>query len=236
MNHEPVLAVEALAYTYPDGTRALDGVSFTVAPGEHVAVVGANGAGKSTLLLQLVGLLHGTGSIRAAGMTLGRDTLPAVRRAVGLVFQDPDDQLFCPTVAEDVAFGPRQQRLPQPEIERRVTAALAAVDLSGQERRPPHHLSLGQRKRAAIAAVLAMEPQVLVLDEPTGSLDPRSRRGLIHLLAGLGKTLVIATHDLPLLGALCQRVLVLSAGRLIADTTPAALLGDKPLLDAAGLD
>lgn len=230
-----ILAVDHLGYAYPDGTRALEGVSFTVAPGERLAVVGANGAGKSTLLWHLNGLVRGTGRVVVDGLVLDRSSLAAIRRRVGLVFQDPDDQLFCPTVAEDVAFGPRQARLPEAEVQRRVASALAAVGMAGLGHRPPHHLSLGQRKRAAIAAVLAMEPAVLVMDEPTSGLDPRGRRELIALLAGLGCTLVIATHDLPLLTGLCPRVLVLADGRLIADTASSTLLADGALMDAAGL-
>lgn len=230
-----ILAVENLGFSYPDGTCAVAGVSFAVARGEHVAVVGANGAGKSTLLWHLNGLLTGSGRVVVDGVALSRSSVAAIRRQVGLVFQDPDDQLFCPTVAEDVAFGPRQARLPGGEVQRRVDAALAAVGLNGLGHKAPHHLSLGQRKRAAIAAVLAMEPAILVMDEPTSGLDPRGRRELVTLLADLGCTLVIATHDLSLLATLCPRVLVLAEGRLLADTASASLLADEALMDAAGL-
>ena len=235
MNSAPVLQVADLAYRYGDGTVGLAGLSFAVNAGERVAVVGANGAGKSTLFHCLVGLLPASGRITVAGLNLERKTLAELRRRVGLVFQDPDDQLFCLSVAEDVAFGPRQQRLPAAEVDRRVTTALAAVGLTEVGHKPPHHLSLGQRKRAAIASVLAMQPDVLVLDEPSGHLDPRSRRELLDLLKNLDRTLLVATHDLPLVAALCQRVLVLAAGRLLADTTPEALLGNSRLLDEAGL-
>ena len=232
----PAVSVEGLSYAYPDGTPALEGVGFAIARGEHLAVVGANGAGKSTLLLHLNGLLRGRGRVAIDGLELATGSLAEIRRRVGFAFQDPDDQLFCTTVGEDVAFGPRQQRLPEPEVAIRVAAALAAVDAAGLAGRHPHHLSLGQKKRVAIAGVLACRPSVIVLDEPTSSLDPRARRELIATLAGLGCTLVIATHDLPMVHDLCRRVLVLGAGRVIADGPPERILADRAVLAAAHLD
>jgi cobalt/nickel transport system ATP-binding protein len=235
MTEAPILAITDLVFSYPDGTRALAGVSVSVLRGERVAVVGANGAGKSTFLLHLNGLLRGQGRIAVDGVVLDKHSLSAIRRRVGFVFQDPDDQLFCPTVADDVAFGPRQQRLPPDTVACRVTTALAAMDIRDLAQRHPHHLSLGQKKRAAIATALASEPDILVLDEPTSSLDPRSRRELIALLEGLDRTLVIATHDLPLVHHLCQRVLVLHAGRILADGPPSVILHDQHLIDTAHL-
>lgn len=232
---DPALAITDLVFAYPGGARALDGIACTLATGGRLALVGANGAGKSTLLLTLNGLLRGTGRIVVDGLELSDANLPAIRRRIGYVFQDPDDQLFCPSVAEDIAFGPRQARLPESEVARRVAAALAAVGIADLASRPPHQLSLGQKKRAAIATALAGDPAILVLDEPTSSLDPRSRRELIALLSGLDRTLVVATHDLPLVRQLCDRVLVLQGGRVIADGTPAAVLDDARLLDEAGL-
>lgn len=228
------IEVVDLAYRYPDGTDALAGIGFAVRPGERVALVGANGAGKSTLLLHLNGLLRGSGRIMVGGELLTDASVAAVRRRVGLLFQDPDDQLFCPSVADDVAFGPRQRRRPESEVRRLVADSLAAVGLAGVEAKHPHLLSLGQKKRAALAAVLACEPEVLVLDEPSAGLDPRGRRELIALLRGLGRTLVVASHDFALVGELCTRVVVLHRGRVLADGPP-GILADAPLLAAADL-
>lgn len=235
MSDAPIIAVEDLHFAYPDGTLAIDGITVSLHRGEHVAVVGANGAGKSTFLLHLNGLLQGKGRIQIDGVPLDASSLAIIRRRVGFVFQDPDDQLFCPTVADDVAFGPRQQRLPAATVQCRVESALTAVGISDLAKRHPHHLSLGQKKRAAIATVLASQPDILVLDEPTSSLDPRSRREFLALLRGLDCTLVLATHDLPAVRDLCQRVLVLKDGRILADGPPSIVLGDQNILDDAHL-
>jgi len=223
------------AFVYPDGTSALAGISLRIAAGERVAILGANGAGKSTLLLLLNGLLRGGGTIEVDGVRLDGGTLRTIRQRVGLVFQDPDDQLFCPSVREDVAFGPRQAGLPEAEVQTRVAEALAAMDIMALAARHPHHLSLGQKKRAAIAAVLAMRPAVLVLDEPSASLDPRTRRELIARLAALPCTLVVASHDLALVRELCPRTVILDAGRVAADGATASLLDDGALLARCGL-
>jgi cobalt transport protein ATP-binding subunit len=235
MNAAPALLVEDLTFRYPDGTAALAGVSFTLAPGEKLALLGPNGAGKSTLLLHLNGLLRGTGRIVVGGLPLTDGNLKEVRRKVGLVFQSPDDQLFCPTVFDDVAFGPRNLGLPEEEARERATRSLAAVGLAGQEQRSAYHLSWGEKKRAALATVLSLEPEVLALDEPVAFLDPRGRRELLELLRRLGGTQLVATHDLPLAEALCTRGVVLSRGRVAAEGPVAELRADRALLEAHGL-
>ncbi|MCG3178903.1 MAG: Energy-coupling factor transporter ATP-binding protein EcfA3 [Phycisphaerae bacterium] len=235
MTGEPLIDIRDLTFSYPDGTRALSGLTVSIHAGQRVGLVGPNGAGKSTLLLHLGGMLSGTGSIRVAGSPMDRSHLRAIRAAVGLVFQNPDDQLFCPTVAEDLAFGPRNMKLDEHEVRHRVTAALAAVGLADRGGKSPFHLSFGERKRAAIATVLTMRPQAIVLDEPTSNLDPRGRREIIALLERLGGTQVVATHDLELVRQLCGRVLVLSGGRLVADGPPGEVLADESFLLAHGL-
>jgi len=228
--------IEDLRYTYPDGTAALRGVSLRLERGERLGLLGPNGAGKSTLLLHLNGLLGGEGEIRIAGERVEPGTLRSIRRRVGLVFQNPDDQLFMPRVFDDVAFGPLNAGHDGEEVRRRVARALAQVGMSGAEQRPPHHLSLGQKKRVAIATVLVLDCEVLVLDEPAAGLDPRGRRGMINLLRELPLTQIIATHDLDFALELCTRAAVLDEGRLIAEGDPAELLRDHALLEAHGLE
>ncbi len=226
-----------LHFAYPDGLEALKGVDLVIARGEKVALIGPNGAGKSTLMLHLNGInTPSHGEVRIGGMKVERSTVKRVRAEVGLVFQDPDDQLFSPTVFEDVAFGPLHMGVPDEEIHRRVEAALAAVGMSGFERRLPHHLSLGQRKRVALATVLSMEPSVLVLDEPSAGLDPRGRRELIGLLRGLPQTLLVSTHDMRLVADVFPRVIVMDDGRVVADGPTASVLADSTLLEAHGLE
>jgi cobalt/nickel transport system ATP-binding protein len=220
-----VIRARDLRHTYPNGVVALDGVTLDVQTGERVAILGPNGAGKTTLMLHLNGLLKGDVAVT--------DGTP-LRRAVGLVFQDPDDQLFMPTVREDVAFGPLNLKLA--DVERRVADALHAVRMDEHSGRAPHQLSLGQKRRVAIATVLAMDPRVLVLDEPSANLDPRTRRELMELLAELDRTLLIVTHDLPLAGRLCERAVILSAGRIVADGPCLELLADTELLAAHDLE
>lgn len=230
-----MLELTNVGFRYPDGTVALADLSLRLADGERVAVLGANGAGKSTLLQLLNGLLRGSGGVAVDGLVLGPATLRQIRQRVGLVFQDPDDQLFCASVRDDIAFGPRQAGLSGDAVQERVDEALAAMRIGSLASRHPHHLSLGQKKRAAIAAVLAMRPSLLVLDEPSASLDPRTRRELIALLAALPCTLLVASHDLALVRELCPRSIILDTGRLAADGPTAELLGDSDLLACTGL-
>ncbi|MCU0505417.1 MAG: ATP-binding cassette domain-containing protein [Chloroflexi bacterium] len=229
--------VEHLHFAYPDGYEALKGVDLAMAQGEKVALVGPNGAGKSTFMLHLNGInTPAHGSVRIGGTLVERATLKRIRAAVGMVFQDPDDQLFSPTVFDDVAFGPLHMGIPEPEIHARVERALASVGMAGLERRLPHHLSLGQRKRVALATVLAMDPSVLVFDEPSAGLDPRGRRELIGLLQGLEQTLLVSTHDMRLVAEVFPRVVVMDDGRIVADGPTDEVLADDPLLLAHGLE
>jgi cobalt/nickel transport system ATP-binding protein len=235
-----LLSVRNLAFCYPDGHEALRGVSFEMGPGERVALIGPNGAGKSTLLLHLNGLLPDRAPARPAiavdRLPLVEANLPEVRRRVGLLFQDPDDQLFCPTVWEDVAFGPRQLGVTEPRLSERVTESLAEVGLAGFEDRLPHHLSRGEKRRACLAGLLACDARLLVLDEPTSDLDPRGRRELMGLLARLPIGQLIATHDLEFAVEICPRTIVLDAGRIVADGPTRELLDDEPLMLAHGLE
>lgn len=236
MSHHTVEAMD-LHHAYPDGTVALRGVSFRITHGESVAIVGENGAGKSTLLLHLNGYLAPTGGdVRVGGIPLNRDTLPAVRRTVGMVFQDPDDQLFMPTIFEDVAFGPLNLGLPPEEVEGRVAKALETVGMAGLGGRPPYKLSGGEKRAAAIATVLVMEPDILVMDEPSANLDPRSRRRLIELLGSFSHTKIIATHDLDMALDLCGRTLVLHEGRIAADGPTRDILRDESILGPCSLE
>jgi cobalt/nickel transport system ATP-binding protein len=229
--------IEHLHFVYPDGFEALRGIDLHIAAGEKVALVGPNGAGKSTLILNLNGILEPThGVVRIGGEVVDRRSVRRVRALVGLVFQDPDDQLFSPTVYEDVAFGPLHMGVAQDEIHGRVERALASVGMTGVERRMPHRLSLGQRKRVAIATVLSMDPTILVLDEPTSGLDPRGRRELIRLLGGMPQTMIVSTHDMRLVAELFPRMLIMDDGRLVADGPTEALLDDAALLEAHGLE
>jgi len=231
------ITVDDLSFAYPDGTRALDGVSFGAGHGEAIAVVGANGAGKSTLLLHLNGLLTPEhGSVDIGGVPVTKATLPDIRRTVGMVFQDPDDQLFMPTVAEDVGFGPLNLGLAPEEVAARVHAALARVGAEHLAERPPYHLSGGEKRVVAIATVLAMEPKVLVMDEPSSGLDPRARRRLIDLLESFEHTRLVATHDLDLAATLCERTIVLGRGRVLADRPTADVFRDDALLETGGLE
>ena len=238
------LELRDLRFSYPDGSEALGGVDLRVAEGECVGLIGPNGAGKSTLLLHLNGILPEFGGrreasqsgIRVFGEPISPANLRSIRRAVGLLFQDPDDQLFCPTVFEDVAFGPRQFGLADADVRGAVERALAMVGLAGFETRAPHRLSGGEKRRVCLAGVLACEPRILVLDEPTSNLDPRGRRELKALLATIPATKIIATHDLELVVQLCTRAVVLDGGKIVAEGPPVDLLADEPLMLAHGLE
>jgi cobalt transport protein ATP-binding subunit len=227
----PSLRVSGLAFAYPDGSPALAGVDLTVQPGERVALLGPNGAGKTTLVLQLNGVLRpSAGTVEVGGLPVVKEHLQEIRRRVGIVFQDPDDQLFMPTVTEDVAFGPANFGVRGVELEARVHAALTAVDMTALAERSPLHLSGGQRRRVALATVLACHPEVLVFDEPSSNLDPLARRELAEVLLRLDRTMLMVTHDLPYALQLCPRSVVLDEGRVVADGPTRELLADPELL------
>jgi cobalt/nickel transport system ATP-binding protein len=237
----PAIDVHDLSYRYEQSGDALSSITFGVQAGECLGIVGPNGAGKSTLLQHLNGLLPDTPSDHANGVSvlgqaMTRRTLPEIRRQVGLLFQDPNDQLFCPTVFEDVAFGPRQMGLSEAEVQSRVFGSLAKMGLGGFESRLPHRLSLGEKRRVCLAGVLACDPEILVLDEPTSGLDPAGKRELKQILRQLKATIIIATHDLELVVELCARTLLLNQGRLIAQGPTVEILSDEPLMLANGLE
>jgi cobalt/nickel transport system ATP-binding protein len=234
----PAVIVSDLTYAYPDGVRALAGLSFSIPPGESVGLLGPNGAGKTTLFLCLCGVLKTMlGAVRVAGLDPAdpaqRKQLPA---QVGVAFQNSDDQLFSPTVFDDVAFGPLNLGLPADEVKERVTSALGQVEMTGQEQRVPFHLSGGEKRRAALAGVLAMRPSVLLLDEPSMFLDPRGRRELIRIINDLPGTKLIATHDLALVRQTCSRVLLLDHGELVADGPAEQIMRDAALMEKHGLE
>jgi cobalt/nickel transport system ATP-binding protein len=229
--------ITRLSYSYPDGTRALEAIDFDVRVRERVALVGPSGAGKSTLLLHLNGILRGTGTVRVMGQSIAEGDLRSIRRQVGLVFQDPNDQLFCPTVLEDVVFGPLNLGMNREEIPARAAEALRNVGLEQATRsRSSHHLSHGERKRVALASVLVMNPAILVLDEPTANLDPRNRRQLIELMTSQDTTLILGTHDLEMALALCSRAVLLDRGKIWADGAVRDLLSDETLMEGHGLE
>ena len=232
---DEVVTVNGLSYCYPDGQQALTDVSLAVHRGETVALIGPNGAGKSTLLLHLNGILRSNGEVKVFGQPVDDKNLKWVRGKVGLVFQNPDDQLFSPTVFDDVAFGPLNMGQAEAEVRELVSRALSGVGMADYEKRSSHHLSVGEKKRTAIATVLAMNPEVLVIDEPTANLDPGSKWSLIELLGGLEMTKIIATHDLELVKALCPRTVVFDHGEVIIDGATSQVLADKKLLSVHGL-
>ncbi len=233
----PAIRVNQVTFSYPDGHVALDSVDLTIADGERVAVLGPNGAGKTTLILHLNGIhTPQQGIVSIGGLTVAKPNLGEIRRRVGIVFQDPDDQLFMPTVRQDVAFGPANFGVAGAELEARVDAALCAVGMQRHANRAPHHLSFGERRRVALATVLSMDPDVLVLDEPSANLDPASRRELADILDGLDITIVLVTHDLPYALQLCTRSVLLDRGRVVADDDTSAILGNDSLLSAHRLE
>lgn len=236
----PSLEIKDLAFAYPDGNQALYGVNLTVAQGERVALLGPNGAGKTTLVMHMNGIHPAAhGEVRVAGQLVDasdKNNLRSIRSKVGIVFQDPDDQLFMPTVGEDVAFGPYNMGVRGEELEKVVIEALELVGMTEFKDRAPHHLSFGQRRRVAVATVLAMKPKILVLDEPSSNLDPASRRELADILRSLAITIVMVTHDLPYALELCERAVILSGGIIVADDKTLQILGDKDLLQAHRLE
>ncbi len=237
---KPSLEVRELAFAYPDGHQALYGVDFKIDSGERVALLGPNGAGKTTLVMHLNGIhpaQHGAVLIDGQQIeTSEKEKLREIRGKVGVVFQDPDDQLFMPTVGDDVAFGPKNLGLNENEVAIRVETALKKVGMWDFVDRPPHHLSFGQRRRVAVATVLAMNPSILILDEPSSNLDPASRRELVEILSSLQITLLMVTHDLPYAWELCERTLILADGRIVADGATAAILKDRELLQRYRLE
>lgn len=233
---QATLFVQDLAFNYPDGHPALNGIDLTITTGEKVALVGRNGAGKSTFMLHLNGLLTGNGVVEITGLPIAKENLPVIRSKVGMVFQNPDDQLFSPTVFDDVAFGPLHMGFPKDEVHERVHNALTQVGMLGFEKRLPHHLSIGQKKRIALATVLSMSPEILVLDEPSAGLDPRGRRELIELLAELPLTMLVSTHDLLMVRALFPRMVIMDEGKIVADGDTAVLLAETKLLAKHGLE
>ena len=231
------LEIRDLAFAYPDGHVALDGVDLVVAPGERIAVLGPNGAGKTTLVLALNGINAATrGSVTVGGLRVEKANLAEIRRRVGIVFQDPDDQLFMPTVRDDVAFGPANLGLRGAELDARTTEALDAVGMASAADRSPHHLSFGERRRVALATVLAMRPDVLVLDEPSSNLDPQARRELAEIVLGLDVTTILVTHDLPYALQLCARAVVLDAGRIVVDGPTREVLADRDVMASHRLE
>ena len=236
MSHH-IIDLKDVHYIYPDGTQAISGVSFRIVHGESVGIVGANGAGKSTLLLQISGTLLPTeGSVSIGEAVLSKKTVKEIRKRIGFVFQDPDDQIFMPTVYEDVAFGPLHLGWTLENVEQSVIKALEKVNCLALKDRPPHKLSMGQKRAVSIASVIAMDPDILVLDEPSSNLDPRSRRKLIQLLKTFDHSKIIASHDLDMVLEVCERTIILGKGRVAADGRTPELLADEKLLEENGLE
>jgi cobalt/nickel transport system ATP-binding protein len=232
---EEVIRIENLSYQYPDGQKALNGINLSITRGESITLIGPNGAGKSTLLLHLNGILRGDGAVKIMGKLAEEKNLKWIRSKVGFVFQNPDDQLFSPTIFDDVAFGPINSGYSEVEIHQSVKRALEWVGMAGYEKRSPHHLSWGEKKRIAIATVLVMSPEILVADEPSSNLDPRGKWIIIELLKKLPMTKIIASHDLELVRALCQRSIILDKGQVIADGSVYEILSNIRLLSSHGL-
>lgn len=236
MSHH-IIEFQDVWFRYPDGTDALRGVSFRITHGESVGLIGANGAGKSTVLLHMVGILLPTsGTVKIGDLEVSRSTRHEVRRRVGMVFQNPNDQLFMPTVYEDVAFGPLNLGLSRQCVEERVTRALEQVGCLDIKDRPPYHISNGQKSAVAIASVMAMSPDILLMDEPAANLDPKSRRSLINMLKGFSHSRVIASHDLDLVLDVCSRCIVINSGRVVADGPADKILSDRALMEANDLE
>ncbi|NPV93152.1 MAG: ABC transporter ATP-binding protein [Firmicutes bacterium] len=236
MSHH-IIEARDLHFAYPDGHQAINGISFRILHGESVGIIGANGAGKSTLLMLLMGvLLPSAGEVRVGDMVVTRKTLPLVRQRLGMVFQDPDDQLFMTTVYDDVAFGPRNYRLDEDEVERRVMMALEMVGIPHLKDRAPFKLSGGEKRSAAIASVLSMQPDILLMDEPTSSLDPKSRRMLMRQLEGFEHTKIITSHDLDMVYELCERIILVKDGTVVSDGPAAEILVNAGLMDSCGLE
>jgi len=236
MSHHK-LEVRNLCFSYPDGHEAVKDISFIIRHGESVGIIGANGAGKSTLLMLLMGVLFpGDGEVLVGDVRVTKKTLPMIRQRLGMVFQDPDDQLFMTSVYDDVAFGPRNYKLDEKEVETRVTKALELVGIAHLKDRAPYKLSGGEKRAASIASILSMQPDVLIMDEPTSTLDPKSRRRVIDLLKSFEHTKIIASHDLDMVLDTCKRIIVISEGKIAADKTTAEILNNGILLESCGLE
>ena len=232
-----IIRVRNLEYVYPDGTKALKGIDLDVFRGESVGLIGPNGAGKSTLLLHLNGIIRGRqGSVEVLGMKVEEKNLIKIRQKVAIVFQEPDDQLFMPTVFDDVAFGPINAGYSEENVREKVKEALEGIRMEGYEKRCSHHLSFGEKKRISLATVLSMQPEILILDEPTSNLDPRARRHLMELLKNFSLTKIVAGHDLELILAICQRVILLDEGKIVANGDARGILSDKSLMESHGLE
>ncbi len=232
-----VIKIKDLEYIYPDGIKAIEGINLDIFKGESIGLIGPNGAGKSTLLLHLNGILReGPGSIEILGMKVKKKTLTKIRQKVAIVFQEPDDQLFMPTVFDDVAFGPMNTGYSEEKVRRKVKEALKEVGMAGYEKRCSHHLSLGEKKRISLATVLSMQPEIMILDEPTSNLDPRARRHLIELLNNLNLTKIVAGHDLELILEICQRVILLDEGKIVTNGETREVLSNKSLMESHGLE
>ena len=236
MSHHKV-EMRNLRFSYPDGQEALKDISFTILHGESVGIIGANGAGKSTILMLLMGILNpDSGEVLVGDVHLTKKTLAMIRQRLGMVFQNPDDQLFMSNVYDDVAFGPRNYKLDEEEVKIRVMNALELVGISDLKDRAPFRLSGGEKRAASIACVLSMQPDVLIMDEPTSALDPKARRRVINLLNSFAHTKIITSHDLDLVQETCQRVIVVNNGMIAADGTTSEILTDRELLDGCGLE
>lgn len=231
-----IIHIHNLSFDYPDKKNALSDINLTVKAGENVAILGRNGAGKSTLLMNIIGILKGVGEIELFGIKMKKENLRELRRRIGFVFQNPDDQLFMQTIFDDIAFGPLNFGFSEEETEKRVKNVLNIVGLAGYDSRKPHHLSLGEKKRAAIATILVLEPEVILFDEPSLALDPEGRTNLIRFIKNIPSTKIIATHDLELALELCNRVVVMDNGKIMADGTTKALLADRKLMNVMGMD
>jgi len=230
-----IITIENLSYTYPDGTKALDAINLKVCKRECIGIIGPNGAGKSTLLLHLNGILRGSGLVKVYDKNISDDNLRDIRKSIGIVFQDPEDQLFMPTVEDDVAFGPINLGYEKEEVELSVKEALQSVDMLNAKRRISHHLSFGEKKRIAIATILSMKPDIVALDEPTSNLDPKGRSEIIETLTKFDRTKIIATHDLDMVFEICDRVIMLDKGLIVADGSTKKILSDRDLLEGHNL-
>lgn len=235
MGKNIVIEIKNLGFTYPDGTEALKNINMQIETGDSVGLIGPNGAGKTTLLLHLNGILRGDGEVEIFDILVNKKNLKEIRKKVGLVFQDPDDQLFMPTVFDDVAFGPINLGFEKEKVVERVNKALKMVGMEDMVDKAPHHLSFGEKKKISLATVFSMNPEILALDEPSSNLDPRGKREIVKILKNINKTKIIATHDFEIIRQLCQRVVLMNQGQIITEGDTETILGNKELLEKNGL-